>query len=83
MTNRGATKVDAGVLDAYTGNSVQQTLQPGESLSKRWALARFHGWYEFVVMDASDAVFEYRAAGHLENGKDTTSDPLMGGLIRP
>jgi phospholipase C len=28
-----------------------------------------------------DAAFEYRLAGHIENGKDSFSDPLMGGLV--
>jgi hypothetical protein len=30
-------------------------------------------------MNASDRL--YRAAGHRENGDDSISDPLMGGLV--
>ncbi len=28
-----------------------------------------------------DSQFTYRAAGHVENGEDSISDPLMGGLV--
>ena len=28
-----------------------------------------------------DDRFRYQAAGHLENGDDSISDPLMGGLV--
>ena len=28
-----------------------------------------------------DGTFEYRFAGHLEDGGDSISDPLMGGLV--
>jgi phospholipase C len=38
------------------------------------------GWYDLAVtVEGSD--FEYRLAGHLENGEDSISDPLMGGLV--
>jgi phospholipase C len=29
----------------------------------------------------SDSHFEARFAGHMENGQDSISDPLMGGLV--
>jgi phospholipase C len=34
-----------------------------------------------VVTVQGDAYFEYRYAGHVENGKASIGDPGMGGLI--
>jgi len=36
--------------------------------------------YDLVVTVDSDPSFEYRSAGHLENGNPSISDPGMGGL---
>jgi phospholipase C len=33
-----------------------------------------------VITVDGDNSFEYRIAGHIENGKDSYSDPIMGGL---
>jgi phospholipase C len=46
------------------------------------SLADLHGWYDVVVTVAEDAGFEYRFAGHIETGRDSMSDPAMGGLIK-
>lgn len=35
--------------------------------------------FEMTVLE--DDAFEYCLAGHLETGKDSFSDPLMGGLV--
>jgi phospholipase C len=35
-----------------------------------------------VITVAEDSGFEYTLAGHLENGGDSMSDPLMGGLLQ-
>jgi hypothetical protein len=37
--------------------------------------------YDFVITVASDQGFSYELAGHLETGKDSISDPAMGGLL--
>jgi phospholipase C len=34
-----------------------------------------------MVTVESDPAFEYRSAGHLENGRDSISDPAMGGRL--
>lgn len=56
-------------------------LSPGESASKSWSLARSSGWYDLIIVVDGDWQFEYRFAGHLEDGEDSISDPLMGGLV--
>ena len=69
------------LLNRYSGKTTDQRLDNGEKLSKTWELHPFNGWYECVVTVLEDNLFECRLAGHLEDGKDSFSDPLMGGLI--
>ena len=39
------------------------------------------GWYDLLVTVAGDATFTYRLAGHVETGKDSISDPALGGVV--
>ena len=55
-------------------------LKPGQSTAKYWPLERSRGWYELEVTVDGDAAFAARFAGHVENGDDSISDPLMGRL---
>jgi phospholipase C len=55
-------------------------LAPQQTLSRAWALKRTFGWYDLVVTTDSDTGFEVQLAGHVENGRPSVTDPLMGGL---
>jgi Domain of unknown function (DUF756) len=44
------------------------SLGPGQTRTQRWPLSRTRGWYDLVITVAGDLHFEYRYAGHLENG---------------
>ena len=54
---------------------------PGDSGAESWWLKRAGGWYDLTLTVDGDAQFAYHAAGHVENGDDSISDPLMGGLV--
>ena len=41
-----------------------------------------HGWYDLTVRDAADPTWLRRLAGRIETGKDSISDPRMGGAAR-
>src|SRR5690606_34198429 len=41
-------------------------------------LTQSHGWYDFSVLADGDVDIAYRYAGHMETGKASFSDPLMG-----
>ena len=45
-----------------------------------WSLEEFHGWYDLVVTVEEDPTFEYRS-GHIETGRESISDPAIGGLV--
>lgn len=36
------------------------------------------GWYDLIIQDAAQPLFKWRLAGHVENGKDSITDPGMG-----
>ena len=81
VRNSSSHKATVRVLDAYTGESFVRDLDAGEKFESEQSLADFHGWYDFVVTVDEDAAFSYRLAGHVETGRDSKSDPAMGGLV--
>ncbi|MDG4757499.1 phospholipase C, phosphocholine-specific [Micromonospora sp. WMMD710] len=81
LTNRGSKKVEVTVRDGYNSRPVKVSLRPGATERATWALARTHGWYDLTVGVAGDADFAYHCAGHVENGRDSISDPALGGLV--
>jgi len=81
ITNLAGSQTEVRVLDAYTGHSTTQTLQPNQTVADALLLGQFHGWYDLIVTVPGDPAFKYRLAGHVENGKDSVSDPALGGLV--
>jgi len=81
VTNRGSARIDVTIADRYSSKATRLSLRPGDSKSPDWSLSRTHGWYDLTVTVAGDHAFEYRYAGHLETGRDSISDPAMGGLV--
>ena len=68
------------VLDAYTGKKFMKLLARNDDLDHDWSLHAFHGWYDLTVRVEGDAAFEYRLAGHVETGEDSTTDPVPGDI---
>src|SRR5262249_35060684 len=81
ISNLDAHPADVGVYDNYTRKTSRQVIDAVASVSKRFSLDRFGGWYDFAITVAHDAAFAYQLAGHLETGNDSISDPAMGGLL--
>jgi phospholipase C len=64
------------IANAY-GEHLVDVLPRGRALEKRVSLRSSFGWYDVAVStDGGD--FLRRAAGHLENGRDSASDPAFG-----
>jgi len=81
IRNTGKQKATVTVLDAYSGEKVVRVLGPGGHAEGGLSLERFRGWYDVVVTVAEDPSFERRLTGHVETGRDSISDPAMGGLL--
>jgi phospholipase C len=80
ITNPTNRRVSVRVTDGYSGHGSDRQLQQGASWSTTWSTGKLFGWYDLTVQVASDAGFAYRLAGHVEDGRDSASDPGMGGL---
>jgi phospholipase C len=81
LENRTGRRVEANIWDAYSSKATRMTLDPAESASRHWSVRRVWRWYDLTVTVDGDPAFEYRFAGHIENGEDSISDPAMGGLV--
>jgi phospholipase C len=77
--NRGARLRGLHIVDAYARDRTVHEVDPGETLVRRFPLARSFGWYDFALTADSDPGFRYQIAGHLESGCDSMSDPALGG----
>jgi phospholipase C len=78
IANLAPRAAHVSILDRYSRERVELALEPGENTSRHWSLTRFSGWYDLVITVVGDAGFEYHFAGHLENGEDSISDPILG-----
>jgi len=80
ILNEGAETAKVQVTDFYTKQTISRTLRPAEGMTEHWRLQDFWGWYDLTVEVNSDSSFERRFAGHVENGKDSVTDPAIGTL---
>jgi len=82
ITNVGVQSVDLQVRDGYRAGRGDDRrahrLGAGQSTAKYWPLERSHGWYDLAITVDGDPAFVVRFAGHVENGDDSISDPMMG-----
>jgi len=81
IANRGPQPAVVTIRDAYSSRETTLSLRSGQSGTERWSLSPTRGWYDLLVTVQGDPQFRYRYAGHLENGRDSISDPAMGGLV--
>jgi len=79
--NTAGRAVTVNVLERYAATTTTVQLAPGDHAHERWSVAKSHGWYDLLVSVEDDPAFAQHYAGHLENGEDSISDPLMGGLV--
>jgi phospholipase C len=82
LRNNSANALGASIQDnAYESATQQKTLKPGQQDSVVLDLYKQHGWYDFnVKTEGSNHTAHY--AGHVETGKPSISDPVMGGVLQ-
>jgi phospholipase C len=64
----------AGALHAFEGE-----VPAGGEITPHWSLKETHGWYDLALHTPTDPAFLRRFAGRLETGRDSITDPAMGG----
>ncbi|WP_037568919.1 phosphocholine-specific phospholipase C [Phaeacidiphilus oryzae] len=80
LVNHGSRPVRLTVTDGY-GKAAPATysLAPGARAVHTASTAPTHGWYDLKVTSSTDPGYLRHAAGHLENGTPSISDPHLGG----
>lgn len=73
-------KVELQIRDASYDRK-GKTIRANKNSEQSWSLEDSHGWYDFEVTSKQDPSLYLRFAGHVENGKPSITDPLMGGII--
>ncbi len=71
--------VDILIADeSYKNKPVKRQVAEGASASVILDLKKSSGWYDFTIRVNGKNNFSRRYAGHVETGKESISDPLMG-----
>jgi phospholipase C len=79
IRNAGARLDRLHLVDAYSGERTVHRLEPGERLTHHVSLDGSFGWYDLTLQADSDPAFQQHFAGHLETGRDSMTDPALGG----
>ncbi|PSL28965.1 phosphocholine-specific phospholipase C [Chitinophaga ginsengisoli] len=66
--------------NSYKNGAVTRTIAPQETVKVVLNLARSHQWYDYTVSVPGTDMFE-GFAGHVETGKVSHTDPLMGNVV--
>ena len=80
LHNEGPTPVTLEVRSIAYLNAPSRThrVAPGAAAMDDWDLRSSHNWYDFVVTCREAPSFQWRLAGHCEDGQPSVSDPLFG-----
>ncbi|MFT4153668.1 phosphocholine-specific phospholipase C [Parafilimonas sp.] len=82
IKNRSAQKQVIEIIDnAYKAETITQTIAANAMAGIPISLNKSSNWYDVSVKIKSNKTFERRYAGHVETGKESITDPLMGGVV--
>jgi len=80
ITNNGQKAVKLSVTDNAYGAQTRHFSIPSEGFVEEvWTLKHSHAWYDLTVSDG--AAFAWRAAGHVETGQSSFSDPAATQVV--
>lgn len=68
----------AGYYPVSFGGSASATVAAGSSLTQAMNVSAAGHWYDFQLSVSGSDCYNRRYAGHMEVGKDSISDPVMG-----
>ncbi|AXI03820.1 phosphocholine-specific phospholipase C [Aquirhabdus parva] len=82
LSNRGTVACTITVqANTYSTQRRSYTVQPGTDVQDIWDLKNSHGWYDLSVVASTANGFLRRFAGHVEDGKNSMSDPAFGTMV--
>ncbi len=78
VANFGTRPAMLRIRDNYSGDSWASDLSPDDVFERERSCARHFGWYDLVITSDQDVDFRWQFAGHIENGRESISDPALG-----
>jgi phospholipase C len=83
LRNHGSVACEVTLAaNAYTGDRHTIVVPAGQDRVRRWSLDRSARWYDITAEVRGLAGFRRRFAGRVETGRDSLSDPALGGPAR-
>ncbi|WP_250467762.1 phosphocholine-specific phospholipase C [Caballeronia sp. GAFFF2] len=80
LENKGSGACTFSIVNAYdAAKTITKRVRGGDTAQLYLDLRSAHGWYDIEVKVDTDSAFLRRFAGHVETGKDSLSDPALGG----
>lgn len=67
--------------ESYTNGTTITKIKKGKSKVLMIDLSKSHNWYDFKIVVDGYSDFEWHYAGHVETGKESFTDPKMGGMF--
>ena len=80
LTNTGSEPLRVSVSTATASRPPRSTSPPAVRRAAS-SLRTAGGWYDLTVTVQRVPDFKVKYAGHVENGRPSISDPLMGGVV--
>lgn len=82
IKNREARAIRIKIADeAYQANQKTIIVWPKQEKLVTLNLQKSKGWYDFTLTCEGNKTMVKQYAGHLETGRESISDPLMGGIL--
>lgn len=82
LENKGSEALEVRLIDdAYKANTKTISVPANQKKLISLNLQKSRGWYDFVLSVKGFPNFLRHYAGHVETGKESISDPLMGGVL--
>ena len=78
IANRSRSRTRVQIANAYQDEVMKDELSRGRTFKRSFSLKQTFGWYDIAITSDADSRFLWRCAGHLENGRDSASDPAIG-----
>jgi phospholipase C len=77
LSNTNAAALVVIITNAYTGDGKEVTIAAGTTIRSSFALNGTHGWYDLRVTLPAIPSFGVQLAGHVEDGDDSFTDPMI------
>lgn len=77
IVSEAQSRTQVKITNVYLEEVFRYKLRPGRALEHRLSLNKSSGWYDVTITSEADSRLLWRFAGHVEDGRPSTSDPAL------